>query len=388
MDLSEILNHLGEDREEYYNSISPPIMQSSNFAFPSVKVLRASLKNEYDIPFYSRGYNPTIGILRKKIAALEGAEDALVLASGSAAMATAVMSVVKQGDHIISVKKPYSWTDKLLNKYLVKFGVTTTMVDGRKVENFIQAVQENTKLIVLESPNSLTFELQDLEAIASLAKEKGIVTICDNSYSTPLFQLPIELGIDIVIHSASKYLSGHSDLVAGVLCSNKKRIEGILDAEFMTMGAILGPQEAWLMIRGLRTLKLRVERSAATAKQVVDFLKNHPKVEKVFYPFLESSSQYALAKKQMKECGGMLSITLKTEKLESVEKFCDGLKRFLLACSWGGHESLQFPMCALADSINYQHGNIPWNMIRLYIGLEEPDELIADLKQALEGLDH
>ena len=383
MDISEILNHLGEDKEAYFGSISPPIMQSSNFAFPSVKVLRESLKTEYDVPFYSRGYNPTIGILRKKVAALEGAEDAVILASGSAAIATAVMSVVKQGAHVISVENPYSWTDKLLNKYLVKFGVETTMVDGTDVKNFENAIQDNTTLIVLESPNSLTFELQDLEAVASLAKSKGITTICDNSYSTPLFQQPIALGVDMVVHSASKYLGGHSDLVGGVLCGSKKRIDGILDSEFMTMGAIIGPQEAWLMIRGLRTLKLRVERSAASAKQVVAFLEKHPKIEKVFYPFLESNPQYELAKKQMKDCGGMLSMIVKTEELESLEKFCDGLNRFLLACSWGGHESLQFPMCALQDSINYKHGNIPWNMVRLYIGLEEPEVLIADLEAAL-----
>lgn len=384
MDLSDILNHLGEDREEYFNSISPPIMQSSNFAFRSVKVLRESLKTEYDIPFYSRGYNPTVGILRKKLAALEGAEDALVFGSGSAAIAAAVMSVVEQGAHVIAVDKPYSWTDKLLNKYLVKFGVETTMVDGRKVDNFSNAIQENTKLIVLESPNSLTFELQDLAAVAALAKERGIVTICDNSYSTPLFQQPIMMGVDMVVHSASKYLGGHSDLVAGVLCGSKHRIDTIIDSEFMTMGAILGPQEAWLMIRGLRTLKLRVERSSATAKQVVEFLEHHPKIEKVFYPFLESNPQYELAKKQMKECGGMLSIVIKTEEVKSVELFCDGLKRFLLACSWGGHESLVFPMCALHDSKNYQHGDVPWNMVRLYIGLEEPAELIADLDSALK----
>lgn len=386
MDVSEILNSLGEEREAYYNSVSPPIMQSSNFSSPSVKALRETLKHEFELPFYSRGYNPTVGILRKKVAALEGAEDALVLASGSAAMAAAVMSVVEQGDHIISVAKPYSWTDKLLNKYLPRFGVSSSMVDGTRVENFAKAILENTKLIILESPNSLTFELQDLEAVATLAKAKGITTICDNSYSTPLFQQPIAMGVDMVVHSASKYLGGHSDLVAGVLCGSKKRMIAIMGSEFMTLGGIIGPQEAWLIIRGLRTLGLRVERSAATAKRVAEFLENHPKIEKVYFPFLESNPQYGLAKKQMKNCGGMLSIVLKTGELASVEEFCDNLNRFVLACSWGGHESIQFPMCALQDSINYQRSEGPWNMVRLYIGLEEPEELISDLKLALKNV--
>ena len=386
MDVSEILNHLGEDRHEYYNSVSPPIMQSSNFSFPSVEVLRAALKQEYEVPFYTRGYNPTVGILRKKVAALEGAEDALVFASGSAAIAAGVMSVVEKGDHVISVAKPYSWTDKLLNKFLLRYGVETTMIDGTDIENFENAIKENTKLIVLESPNSLTFEMQDLAAVAALAKSKGIITICDNSYCTPLFQKPISMGIDLVAHSASKYLGGHSDLVAGVLCGTKARIDKILDAEFMTLGGIIGVQDAWLMIRGLRTLRIRVERSAATAKKVVRFLDGHPKIEKVHYPFLESNPQYELAKRQMENCGGMFSIVLKTEEETGVERFCDSLNRFLLACSWGGHESLLFPMCALDDSKNYQHNGVPRNLVRLYVGLEEPQELIADLEHALKQI--
>ena len=383
MDISEILNHVGEDREEYYGSISPPILQSSNFAFPSVKSMRESLKHEYDIPFYTRGFNPTVGILRKKVAALEGAEDALVFASGSAAIAAGIISTVESGDHVITVVKPYSWTEKLLNKFLPKYGVESTMIDGTVVDNFEKAIRKNTKLIVLETPNSLTFELQDIAAVAQLAKGKGITTLCDNSYSTPIFQNPIELGIDMVAHSASKYLGGHSDLVAGVLCGSKDRMAGIMDSEYMTLGGIIGPQDAWLMIRGLRTLRLRVERSASTTKKVVAFLEGHPKVEKVNYPFLESNPQYELARKQMKDCGGMFSIVLKTDDLDAIEKFCDGLKRFLLACSWGGHESLLFPICALYDSLNYQHKEVPWNLIRIYIGLEEPEELIADLEEAL-----
>ena len=235
----------------------------------------------------------------------------------------------------------------------------------------------------LESPNSLTFELQDLEAVASLAKEKGITTLCDNSYATPLNQQPIKMGIDLVVHSASKYIGGHSDLVAGVLCGSKEKISAIMQSEYMTLGGIVSPHEAWMMIRGLRTLQLRVEKSCTSTKEVVAFLEQQPKVEKMMFPFSDSHPQQELAKKQMNDCGGLFSILLKAKEMEEVENFCDKLDKFLLACSWGGHESLIFPMCALRDSKNYQHGEIPFNLVRFYIGLEEPETLIEDLKNAL-----
>ncbi len=218
MDISHILNHLGEERENYFNAVSPPIIQTSNFCFKTVDEMRKALQIEFEIPFYTRGYNPTVAILRKKIAALEKSEDALIFGSGSAAIAAAVMSSVKSGEHVICVQKPYSWTNKLLNNLLSKYGVETTMIDGISAENFQKAIQKNTRLIFLESPNSWTFEMQDISAICKLAKKKNITTIIDNSYSSPLFQQPVSLGADMVVHSATKYLSGHSDVVCGVLC--------------------------------------------------------------------------------------------------------------------------------------------------------------------------
>ncbi len=382
MDLSFILNHLGEERGEYFNAVAPPVMQSTNFCFPTVAEMREGLTKEFETPFYTRGYNPTVGILRKKIAALEGAEDALIFGSGSAAIAAAVMSVVKAGDHAICVGKPYSWTNALLNDYLSKYGVKATMIDGTSIENFEKAIIPDTKLIYLESPNSLTFEMQDIAAVCALAKKKNITVICDNSYSSPLSQSPIALGADIVVHSASKYLNGHSDIVAGVLCASKERIDSLFAKEFMTLGAIISPHDAWLMIRGLRTLELRVDRSSESAQKVAEYLEKHPKIDKIFYPFLPSDPQYALAKKQMKRGGGLLSIVIKAEKTEQVERFCDNLKRFLLACSWGSYESLAFPLCALKGSQSYDKP-LPWNLVRLYIGLEDADLLIADLDQAL-----
>ena len=381
-DLSFILNHLGEERELGYNAVVPPIAQSGNFSYPNVAEMRNAVQNEFDRPMYTRGFNPTVAIVRQKLAALEHAEDALLFSSGSAAIAAAIISFVKAGDHIVSVRKPYSWTKKLLSELLPRFGVETTFVDGTDPENFRRALKPNTRLINVESPNSLTFELQDLRAIAAIAKEHNIITVCDNSYNSPLFQNPIDFGIDMVTHSGTKYLNGHSDVVCGVLAGSKTHMRQVMSKEFMTLGAAPSPHDAWLLMRGLRTLELRVNRSADNAEKVAHFLASHPKVSEVFWPFLASHPQHALAKKQMKRCGGLISVRIKTDDVSGVERFCDALKRFLLAVSWGGYESLQFPICALAGPSGYQ-GEMPWDLVRLYVGLEDPALLIADLEQAL-----
>ena len=383
MDLSYILNHLGEDRENYYNAVNPPVMLSSNFSFGSVAEMRERLTRELETPFYTRGYNPTVATLRQKIAALEGTEDALVFSSGSAAIAAAVMSAVKGGEHVVCVAKPYSWTGNLLSKYLDKYGVTVSFVEGETAEDFEKEVRPETKLIYLESPNSLTFELQDISAICEMAKRRGITTILDNSYSSPLNQQPHALGVDIVVHSATKYLNGHSDVVAGVAAASKERINKMMAEEYMTLGAIISAHDAWLMIRGLRTLELRVNRSSSSALQIAQWLETHPVIEKLNYPFLESNRNFQLAKKQMRQGGGLLSFQLKTKDVETVERFCDALNYFLLATSWGGHESLCFPMCALKGAESFRNKqSLPWNLVRLYIGLEDPAVLKADLEQA------
>lgn len=348
--------------------------------------MRASLEDEMDVPFYTRGHNPTVAVLQQKIAALEGAEAALIFASGSAAVAAAVMQGLQAGDHVVCVQKPYSWTGKLLSKILKRFGVETTYIDGTRVENWEAACTPNTKLFMMESPNSMTFELQDIPAVAALAKARGIRTVIDNSYSTPLNQKPIEMGVDIVVHSASKYLSGHSDMVAGVLCCSRATAEAIFQGEFMTLGGIVSPNEAWLMIRGLRTLQIRMDRVAQSTAKVVAFLEQHPMIKQVIYPFSPSHPQHELAKKQMRQGTGQFSLLLDAPDLAAAERFSDSLKRFLLACSWGGHESLQFPICTLYKSQNYAETPLPWNFVRFYIGLEDPAELIADLDQALNTM--
>src|ERR1019366_5549645 len=224
MDLSYILNELGEERENYFNAVSPPIIQTSNFTFKTVSDFRGALAEEYDALLYSRGQNPTINILRQKLAALDGAEDALVFSSGIAAISVPILALLKQGDHVVAVENPYSWTIKLFNNFLPKFGISTTFVDGSKVENIENAILPNTKLIYLESPNTFSYELQDLKAVAQLAKTNGILTMIDNSYCGPLYQQPIKLGIDLVAQSATKYIGGHSDVVAGGLNGGKEMI--------------------------------------------------------------------------------------------------------------------------------------------------------------------
>lgn len=388
MDLSYIINELGEDREQYFNAIAPPIVQSSNFAFDTVAGMRERMLDEYQGFLYSRGNNPTIDILRQKLAALDGAEDALVFSSGAAAIFAAVLSQVEQGDHVISVREPYSWARQLFERLLPRFGVTTTFVDGTDTANFEKALQSNTSLIYLESPNSMTFALQDISAVAQLARSKGVTTIIDNSYCTPLYQQPHLLGIDLVLQSATKFISGHSDTIAGVLTGRREKIRKIFISEFLNIGSGIAPFNAWLLLRGLRTLEIRLQRSAESTRQVVSWLKQHSLIEKVYFPLDPDFPQYELASQQMKGAAGLVTIQLKAERREQVEMFCDSLQHFLMAVSWGGHESLAFPACAALSASDFDPRDEKHRMVRLYIGLEEPGYLIRDLEQALEKMGH
>lgn len=385
-DLSYILNELGEDRENYFNAISPPIIQTSNFAYKSVADFRKGLGDEYYTLIYSRGNNPTVDILRKKLAALDGAEDALVFGSGIASIAIPLIALLKSGDHVVSVAKPYSWTIKLFEKLLPKFGITTTFVDGTKAENFEKAITASTKLIYLESPNTFTYELQDIEAVVTLAKRKGLVTMIDNSYSSPINQQPYKMGVDLVAQSATKFIGGHSDVVAGVVTGSRAMIKKIFDAEFLNIGGNISPMNAWLLIRGLRTIHIRMERVCATTKKVVDFLASRPEVERVIFPFHPSFPQYELAKKQMKNAGGLFSVVFKAKSLEQVEGFCNSLKRFLMAVSWGGHESLIIPSVVSIKPEDFDAKNENHRLIRFYVGLEDAEYLISDLKEGLKQL--
>lgn len=381
--LSYIINELGEDREHYFNAMAPPIIQTSNFAFDTVADLRKAFEDEMSGYLYSRGLNPTTDILRKKLAALDGAEDALVFASGAAAIFAGILPFVKAGDHIISVQKPYTWAQRMFDVILPRFGVTTTYVDGYTIESFQQAVQSHTTFIYLESPNSWTYALQPIAEVAALAKQHGIITLIDNSYCTPLYQKPIEMGIDLSMQTATKYIGGHSDTLGGVLSGSKAMMKKIFDSEYLNVGSGIAPFNAWLLIRGLRTLPARIERITRSTQQVLAFMKGHPKIESILFPLDDTFPQYALAQQQMKGACGLFTFTLKDGTMERITRFCESLQHILMAVSWGGHESLILPKCAGVQPADFEPTNKEHQYIRLYVGLEDSTYLIADLEQAL-----
>ena len=388
MELSYILNELGEERELYFNAISPPIAQTSNFAFRTVADLRKAFENESGSDstgnyLYTRGHNPTVDILRKKLAALDGAEDCLVFNSGAAAIFAGVFANIKSGDHIVSVKDPYTWAQRMFDIILPRFGIITTYIDGTKIENWEQASKTNTVLFYLESPNSWDYSMQDLRRIASLAKVNNITTFIDNSYCTPLYQQPIEMGIDITMQTATKYIGGHSDTLGGVLCGSRAMMKKIFESEYLNIGSGIQPFNAWLLIRGLRTLQARLDRISKSTEEVLKFIKKHPKIESVLFPFDESFPQYELAKKQMTGACGLFTFILKSNTIESIELFCESLKHIMMAVSWGGHESLVIPRCSGINPVDYNSKNRQHRYIRMYVGLEDPGFIISDLDQAL-----
>lgn len=383
MDLSYIINELGEERENYFNAIAPPIIQTSNFAFAKVDDLRKAFEDEMADYLYSRGINPTVDILRQKLAALDGAEDCLVFNSGAAAIFAGVLANVKAGDHIVSVKAPYTWAQKMFDVVLPRFGVSTTYIDGTHIQNWEKATRANTILYYLESPNSWDYALQDLKAVASLAKSKSIVTMIDNSYCSPLYQKPIEMGIDLAMQTATKYISGHSDTLGGVLSGSKQMMKKIFDSEYLNIGSGIQPFNAWLLIRGLRTLPARFERITRSTAEVVKYLKQHPSVDSVLFPLDDSFPQYELAKKQMKGACGLFTFSMKATKMEQIVAFCESLKHIMMAVSWGGHESLVIPKCAGIAPKEFNASNREHRYIRMYVGLEDASYLIADLEQAL-----
>lgn len=385
-DFSYILNELAEDRENYFNAVSPPIMQTSNFAFKRVEDLQNAFENEMGGYLYSRGLNPTVEILRKKLAALDGAEDCLVFNSGAAAIFAGILANVKAGDHVVSVKTPYTWAQRMFDIVLPRFGVSTTFIDGTKPGNWESATRDNTTFYYLESPNSWDFALQDIHAVAAIAKKKNITTFIDNSYCTPIQQNVIEMGIDLAMQTATKYISGHSDTLGGVLSGTHNMIKRIFDSEYLNIGSGIQPFNAWLLIRGLRTLSIRLDRINQSTQQLVAYLKQNQKVETIIFPFDASFPQYELALRQMKNAGGLLTFILKTKKREDIIRFCESLQHFMMAVSWGGHESLILPKCAGIKAADFDPSVAEHRSIRMYVGLEDPQYLIDDLEQAFGNI--
>jgi cystathionine beta-lyase/cystathionine gamma-synthase len=284
------------------------------------------------------------------------------------------------------VHHPYSWTVHLFDQILSRFGVTVTYADGSDTESFLAQVQENTKLIYLESPNSWWLDIQDLRQIAAFARARGIVTIIDNSFCTPLYQKPIELGIDISMQTATKYIGGHSDTLGGVLAGSAAMMRKIFLSEYLCAGNGIQPFNAWLLLRGLRTLPARIDRITASTQKVLEYLKTVDRIESLIFPLDPSFPQYNLAKEQMSGACGLISFYMKAQFVGEIEKFCNSLKAFRMAVSWGGHESLIIPKCAGTPQADFNPHNPTHRMLRLYVGLEDPDFLIRDLEQGFNGL--
>lgn len=352
----------------------PPIFQSSLFVYDSFEAFedREKLKAQF---MYTRLANPTTNIAESKIAALEETERCRLFGSGMGAISAAILSCVEAGKHIVATHASYLPAKAFMRDYLPQFGVETTFVDGRRTSEIEEAIKPNTSLIYMESPGTFLFHVQDVEAVCSLAKERGITTVIDNSCATPYFQKPAKMGADLVVHSATKYLAGHSDIVAGAVCGSEERLAKLVWEEGLLLGSIIDPFAAWLLIRSLRSLPLRMERHQKNAKRIAEWLESHERVERVHYPGLPSHESYSLVKKQMSGASGLLSFIPKFSSDRAATKtFCESLKLFQMGVSWGGHESLIAPL-------NYAETGNRW-LLRLSIGLETAEDLIADLEQA------
>jgi len=365
----------------HHGAINIPIYQTSLFAFENHEGFERAMLNVLDHHVYSRGNNPTVEFLEQKLLELEEGESAKCFASGMAAISAAIMSVIRSGDHIICTNQAYGPTREFLGTYLERFGIETTFVDGSSMEEWVTAIRPSTKLFYLESPTSGMFELQDLEALAQLAKGIGAVTICDGSWATPCNQRPLKLGIDMVVHSITKYIAGHSDCLGGVVIGSHILMDRLSQTEYMLFGGIMTPQSAALIIRGLRTLPLRMQRHQDSGLRVAKHLQDQAYITKVNHPGLTTHPQHELALRQMLGFSSLFSFETK-EPVEKVKAWADHLRYFKIGVSWGGFESL-----VTVKEIDDGSIKGKWTLVRLYIGMESPEDLIRDLDEAWEGLE-
>lgn len=365
--------------------VVPPIYQTSLFTFPSYEAMERSVSGEEPRSTYSRGHNPTVAAFEEKVAVLEGAQAARATSSGMAAISMAVLSQLRAGDRVVCVRDVYPDAYKLLVQLLNRFGVNVDFVDGSDTDAFVQALP-GAHLAYLESPTSLTFQLQDLEAITAAAREHGVTTLLDNSWATPLHQQPHRHGVDLVVHSASKYLGGHSDVVAGIVTGLRADIAAMNALEYSVLGGKLSPLEGFLLLRGLRTLPLRMARQGASGMEVATWLRDQPQVLCVNHPALATGVQGERFARYFRGASSLFSFLLDGTPPQ-VRAFVNALNLFQLGVSWGGYESLVYPAAIGYSSPpgpNAQRDfKVPENLIRLHIGLEDPTDLIADLKQAL-----
>lgn len=377
-----ILEHTGEEYERYYNAIVPPIFMNSLNIFPTVDAYYDSDKRDIHTYCYGRVQNPTVRILEEKITELEKGSESYVFSSGMAAATAAALTACSAGGHVVCIRTAYGPLKDFLQNYCKEhMQVETTLVDGEDPEEIRDAMRDNTQLLVLESPSSVVFRIQDIEQAAKAAHEKGALVYIDNTFCTPVYQNPLTLGADFVMHTASKYLGGHSDIIGGSLTVRDPKLGEKVRTMREQLGSIIGPMEGWLMIRGLRTLEVRVKEHGKTALAVATYLEAHPKVRKVYYTGLTSHPQHELIEKQQSGHTGLLSFELDCTT-DEVKAFCQALQIFKIGVSWGGFESLvTMPYARESDETCRKMG-AGQNVIRIHCGLEGTENLISDLERA------
>ena len=384
------LIHTGKTFNES-RSVVPPIYQTATYVADSnpENYVKAGTEARYPY-FYQRHGNPVTSQTAELIAKLEGKEAALLTATGMAAISTAVLSVVRAGDHVVAQLSHYSAASILLKELLPQFGVEVSYFDQQDISSLEAALRPNTRMIYLETPSNPNLAITDLAYVATLAKTKGIITICDNTFASPINQRPGDFGIDVVVHSATKYLGGHSDLTAGAICGSEEMVKNAWK-KLLSLGGSLAPFDAWLLLRGLRTLSLRVKQINENALALAQWFEKHPLIKRVLYCGLPSHPQHGLAKRQMKGFTGMLSVEVAGDSEEQqfyrAQKVLNSLRIFANAASLGGVESLAVhpaSMWGLHHSPEQKlKAGINDGMLRISVGIEHIDDLIADFDQAL-----
>ena len=374
-----------------YGTLAMPIYQTSTFIFDSAEQGGRRFALEEAGYIYTRLGNPTTTTLENKIAALEEGEAGIAMSSGMGAISSTLWTVLKAGDHVVTDKTLYGCTFALMNHGLTRFGVEVTFVDTSNLDEVKNAMKKNTRVVYLETPANPNLKIVDLEGVCKVAHTNpNTLVIVDNTFATPYMQKPLKLGVDIVVHSATKYLNGHGDVIAGLVVTKQELADQIRFVGLKDMtGAVLGPQEAYYIIRGLKTFEIRMERHCKNARTIVDFLNKHPKVEKVYYPGLESHPGYEIAKKQMKDFGAMISFELKGG-FEAGKTLLNNLKLCSLAVSLGDTETLiQHPASMTHSPYTKEEreaAGITDGLVRLSVGLENVEDIIADLEQGLEKI--
>lgn len=379
--------HAGEPRRRFADSLTTPIVQSSTFTFANSQHIIDYTQNGKPHYEYGRYGNPTVQTAERRLADLEGAEDCISFASGMSAITTTILALIQSGDHIVFTDDSYKKTLEFCNVFLKKFNIDCSIVPFGDYEKLENAVQKNTRFIVSESPTNPYLNIFDLVKLKQIADRRGVMTLIDSTFGTPFNQRPLEFGIDLVLQSCTKYLAGHNDVLAGAVMGKKELIDKIRDLHKI-MGGILDPNSAYLLIRGLKTFPLRMQRHNESTLKIAHFLEGHPRVKRVYYPFLESHPHYAIAREQMKGGGGVVSFEIQGT-LEDAKRFLDALELCFIGPSLGGVETL-ITHPALVSYYNYskeqrQALGISDSLIRLAVGLEDADDIIVDLERGLNA---